>query len=246
MPSELPSYVPVSFYQEGAIDYPTADGRRLRITGEDVGGVLAIRNETRVAAQAGDEEDAFADLPSDVLAAELRLADSQGRLWATTSRFGADRLLARCIDLSYSNTGAQREPRPKRGSKSRSVFDSPTTLSEVICSSDDRGYRYLTLDGEKVVSFKFEYMVLAFDVALVSEADEPEVRVRLRQGCLFDMKTEEDLGGWIFPIHWQELFRCNTHTPTPDGGWQENALPLPLTFDLLEGAGQPQVGVIIT
>src|SRR5262245_28827627 len=113
MPTEQPSYVPVVFYQGHAVDYPTEDGRRLRIAGEEVRGEIAIRNETRLAEQAGDDEEAFIDLPTDVLAAELRLTDSSGQVWAPTARFGADRLVARWIDLSYANSGPEREPKRK-------------------------------------------------------------------------------------------------------------------------------------
>lgn len=213
------------------------------MAGEEITGEIAIRNETRFAEQAGDDEEAFADLPTDVLAAELRLTDSGGQVWAATARFGADRLVARWIDLSYANSGAQREPKRKRGPKS--IFDAPVVLAEVICSNDDRSYRYITLDGKKVVSFQFEYTVLAFDVALASDGHEAEVRARIRPGCLFDMKTEDDLGGWVFPIHWLELFRSNTHVPAPGGGWQENALPLPLTFDRVDATGPPQAAVTV-
>jgi hypothetical protein len=244
MPTEQRSYLPVVFSQGGGAEFPTGDGRRLRIAGGLVKGEVAVWNETRLAEQAGDDEDGFADLPTDVLAAELRLADSEGQVWAATARFSADRLLARWIDLSYANSGPQREPKPKRGSKS--IFGSPAALGEVMCSSDDRSYRYITLDGKAVVSFKFEYTVMAFDLVLVSEDDEAEVWVRLRPECLFDEKTRKDLGGWIFPIHWLELFRSNTRVPAPGGGWQENALPLPLTFHRVDATGSPQAAVSVT
>ena len=99
MPTEQRSYVPVVFTQGGGTEFPTGDGRRLRIAGELVRGEVAVRNVTRLAEQAGDDEGAFADLPTDVLTAELRVADSEGQVWATTARFSADRLLARWIDL---------------------------------------------------------------------------------------------------------------------------------------------------
>ncbi|HEU5116572.1 MAG TPA: hypothetical protein VFT74_07840, partial [Isosphaeraceae bacterium] len=98
MPEQAEAHIPVLFFSESSAAFPTIDRRHLRIAeNAESRGLLAIRNETGVAERAGENEEAFVDLPTDVLSAELRIADAQGRLWQTTSFFSAELLVARMI-----------------------------------------------------------------------------------------------------------------------------------------------------
>jgi hypothetical protein len=249
MPSNPGVFVPVLYSSEGGTELPTTEGRRLRIAeGLDVRGLLAIRNETCVAGMAGEEEETFEELPTDVLSAELRIADAQGRLWQTTSSFSAELLVSRMVDLSYVNSSLSWDSRSKRKSEVKSPFDAVSALKDVIVSCDDRAYRHFTIDGKRVVAVKFEYTVLAFDVAWGTEVMDPHhvsLRVRLRDDCLQDRRTDEDLGGLCFSINWQELFRRNTHKRTSDGVWRSSSLPLPLIFQPLRERADPQEGVTL-
>ena len=69
----------VGFFVFPGAEYPTEDGRRLRFTTDDaVIARLEIRNETRTA-ERGKDFDPSSEPTTDILSADLSIADAEGQ-----------------------------------------------------------------------------------------------------------------------------------------------------------------------
>jgi hypothetical protein len=187
----------VGFFGFPGLAYPTSDGRWLRVTeGRQIDAELSLRNETRLAERIPDsEEDWEASIGTDILSADLRLADADGRLWLTSSRFDAELFLSQMVDVARMDPGIPlQQPRhsPRRTSRKRepeitgdghAVYPfgggsrkeadcPPPVLPDVRFFSDDRMIREVPIsvvEGEslstRVVEWQFKYSYLSFDVA---------------------------------------------------------------------------------
>src|SRR5688572_651431 len=89
---------PVTLIMPPGAEYPTADGRRLRFAdGEQVRAALGLRNLTGYGRN--PDLDPNDEPATDVLAADLRVADEAGRLWQATARFSSGLLVSKLVDL---------------------------------------------------------------------------------------------------------------------------------------------------
>ncbi|WP_435016616.1 hypothetical protein TA3x_004189 [Tundrisphaera sp. TA3] len=259
----------VSFSGFAGMAYPTDDGRWLRVDSDTkVIAALTIRNETRYAEKVGTADE-DGDLPTDILSADLRLADQDGQLWQATSTFDASLFVAQMIDLTRIDTLPFREfVARKRRSRTRKITANPDAqLAAVVFSSDDRFIREFAIqtpreetgksDGvdlvTKVVRLQFKYTTLFFDVSFTRPHAGIEMlehmldlTVRLHEGCAHDYETFEDIGPLVFTFGWEVLFRHHLYARTPAGDWHGSGLPLPLIFRSVKGSEAVQAHVCVS
>lgn len=216
-------------YQGSGAGYPAEGGRILTL------GPGPVRGEVRLSFDPREESN---DLPTDVIAAEFRTADAEGRVWSLTAHSTAEIFLIHMVDLSSTSWLS---PFPK---KARAAFRKNLLLEDIRYSSDDRFYRLFPV-GKKPVEVQFEYTTLVFDVAVDRGDDEheedPELTrlwVRLNEGSLLD-KNANVVGDLTFSMDWRYLFRHNTLL-CDSGRLHELALPLPLIFRSTEARAAPQ------
>ncbi|MEW4570879.1 hypothetical protein AB1L88_23680 [Tautonia sp. JC769] len=249
----------VGFFGFPGLDYGTTDGRRLRVT--ETGRVLAelaLRNETRLVDQKPSEEDEEAGLGTDILSADLRVADAEGRLWLATASFDAGVFVSQLIDVARKATIPFRDDAARGRKKTKGGGPAPV-LTDVRFWSDDRFIRPIVFygpDGEqdehRIVQLQFKYTLLSFDVAYHRPAPEIEVlrhllelRVRLDEVGVFDYETVEEFGPLAFFFSWEVLFQNNHWSRDRDGRWRHSTLPLPLVFRSVDGSGTPQAQVVV-
>jgi hypothetical protein len=228
----------VAFETYGPILYPTPGGRRLRIGTGVVSGDMSFVFHFR---------DASEDLPLDVVACEFRLADKDGRVWSTTSRFTSALFVTHMFDASASEPMNLFRPN-EADDEYRAAFDSHAALSAIRFSSDDRFVRTIAV-GDRMIPVQFKYTTIVFDLAIVQDDDElpllTKLAVKIRSGSLFDTDGQ-DLGDLGYYMSCSHPLRNNT-AASEDGErpWGDNSIPEPMTFTPTELSAAPNEDVEI-
>jgi hypothetical protein len=224
----------VRFDIAGTTRYPTADGRLLEVSGETLDGELALRFEFR---------DPEKMLPRDALACDFRVADREGRVWQTTSRFTTKLFVVHMYDFSslrHMNLFTAK----KAEEQWVKAFENGPVLEDARFGTDDRFYRTL-LVNRKQVEVKFKYTVLHFDVA-VNQYPEgsylTDLAIRICRGSFWDEgSTLPEMG---FYLSCEHLLRSNTGVLNPERNfWVDAPIPMPLVFAPTGGAATAQPGV---
>jgi len=228
----------IAFETYGPVLYPTLGGRHLRIGTGLVSGEMSFVFHFR---------DASEDLPHDVVACELRLADKDGRVWSTISRFTSALFVTNMFDASASEPMNLFQP-DEADAEYRAAFDSHPALSDIRFSSDDRFVRTIVV-GDRMIPVQFKYTTIVFDLAIVQDDDElpllTKLAVKIRSGSLFDTDGQ-DLGELGFYMSCTHPLRSNT-AASEDGErpWNDNSIPAPMTFTPTELSTAPNEDVEI-
>lgn len=211
----------VAFETWGTTHHSTSDGRQLEITEGVLSGEMKLGFEFR---------DPEKMLPTDALACELRTADREGRVWTTTARFTAAVFITHMFDFGASWHMNLFRPRDAEDDYQR-AFKEAVVLRRVRCSRDDRFYRTLLI-GDQLVTTKFKYTRIIFDVAAIEDPKGHSTlfAVKVRKGSLLD-EDDEDFGELGYCLSCQHLLRHNTGVfDVVRQYWRDNPLPLPLVF----------------
>ena len=233
-----------------SVTYPTSDGRLLRFpAGTEIEGALSLRRA--YPENDPDPEDEDAAWEPEVYAADLRVADADGRIWRTTSHFTSAVFVAEMLDFSRLDDGGaltsvvpvkarRRKPEP---SLRASYLTDDRAGRELIVSRREPGRR---LADRVVVPISGKYLGIAFEVYIVPAGEEPAaLRVEIVEGSLVDARTGDDLGRFAFTMPWRELFRQNDMARDAEGRWRGCDLPLPVVFSPESNSGTPQEGVTV-
>jgi hypothetical protein len=226
--------VHVKFDIAGVMRYPTADGRSLEVSGDELAGELSLRFEFR------DPEEM---LPRDAIACDFCIADRNGRVWQTTSRFTTELFVVHMYDFSalgHMNLFTTK----KAGEPWVKAFEASPLLEDARFGTDDRFYRTL-LVNRKQLRVQFKYTVLQFDVGVNQYSDgsyQSDLAVRLRRGSFWEEGvTLPEMGFYLSCKH---LLRGNTGVFDPGRGrWVNAPLPMPLVFEPTSASGVAQAGV---
>jgi len=230
----------IAFETFGPMRCPTSDGRRLRIGAGIITGEMSFAFHFR---------DASDDLPLDVVACELRLADKEGRIWSTISRFTSALFVTHLFDASALEPMNLFRP-AEADAEYREAFESQAALSDIRFSSDDRFVRTLVV-GDRLIPVQFKYTTIAFDLAIVQDEGDDDLplltklAVRIRSGSLFDADGE-DLGELGFYMSCTHPLRNNT-AASEDGErpWGDNPIPAPMIFTPTDLSAAPNEDVEI-
>ncbi|VTR99659.1 hypothetical protein [Tuwongella immobilis] len=235
----------VQFDTWGVTRYPTRDGRALEVSAGEVRGVISLRYEYRDPNQQ----------PTDAIACEFRTADSEGRLWAVTSRFTTQLFVTHMFDFAqnremdlfrFPSEGRRFKDHFKNNTldRYRVAFRDHLLLADARYFSDDRSYRNLAVAG-RLVQIKFKYLHLSFDVAGSDEdAFVESLSVRIANHCFWDEERDYALGPMAFDIQPVHFLRHNTGVwDAVYNGWRDSPFPMPLVFSPVEGEGKPQGNV---
>jgi hypothetical protein len=215
--------------------YPTADGRSLEVSGDDLAGELSLRFEFR---------DPETMLPRDAVACDFRTADRDGRVWQTTARFTTELFVAHLYDFAAVPHGMDVFTATRADERWAKAFESGPLLEDARFGTDDRFYRPLWVNGKRR-RVQFKYTVLHFDVA-VNQYEGwsylTDLAVRIRRGSFwYEGSTLPDLGFFLSCRH---LLRVNTGVFSSERGrWVDAPLPMPLVFAPTDASGVPQSGV---
>ena len=221
-----------------AIFYPTSDGRQLRITHEHWRDKLHYQFELGFA-----HRDPSDELPTDAVECRFWLADVDGNLWTTRSRFTA-RLFVSSL-VSFSST-SRLVTLDDLGADVANLFDSALLLEDARYSSDDRFYRQLVL-GDAVLEVQFHYTSMSFDVAYVEETmSGTALWIRLREGSLFI--DGDPVPTICYQMRPHRLWSSNVGLPCEEDGhvyWEDSYLPVPLVFELTDEVAEPNPRVVL-
>ena len=218
----------------GSIAFPTSNNRTLR---------FEQNPETNSARYAFElsvyYRDTANDLPDDVIAFQVWVADREGVVWTATCRFTPHLFTSRMVDFGEGD-----EPMPFEDASAtvKDTFSLRLLLEGVRASSDDRFYRRILL-GDRIYTVKFHYTCMTFDVAVFNEGNTPCLAVRLREDSLFFDGAKSVPPLW-FPVYPAELWRWNVAIyDSEEEWWVDSSLPIPLVFELTDEQGEPQDGV---
>ncbi|MEE4378722.1 MAG: hypothetical protein V2J55_14615 [Candidatus Competibacteraceae bacterium] len=207
----------IEFDFSGTSIYPTTEGAYLTISES---------YETIAQIELGlhhlDETD---DFPSDVLYSRFRISDNTGTIWESESRFGSTILVEKMNDLS---TPSSLIPFSSAEEDIINLFEGKNVLKGVRYSDDDRFYRSVLIN-EKIVSFKFHYTTITFDLAFHTNSSVglTQLYVRLRENSLFS--GSDDLGALYFTTY--PFIGMNTaFYNSEEEWWQDNPIPAPTPF----------------
>ena len=199
------------------------------------------------------------EMPVDVIATDIRIADSEGIVWLATSFITAETFVRHMFDLSETHlmylfrldSPTANSPLPYEGSPSfNHAIESASFLRDVHCCLDDRFHRaFLFGPKEKpcVVEVPFHYSEMVFDIAgLFSNfLGAPElsglaVRVNhLHDEGLVD-SNQEPVGSFGFFMHPRYLLMNTAVFGQPNRNPSECDLPAPLVFQRTADVGEPQ------
>lgn len=225
----------VAFETWGTTHHPTSDGRQLEITEGVLSGEMQLGFEFR---------DPEKSLPTDALACEFRTTDREGQVWATTSRFTTAVFLTHMFEFSAGRH--MNLFRPRNGDDEyQQAFKRSVLLRKARCSRDDRFYRTLLVDDE-LITTKFKYTRITFDVAVVNDPSghSTKLAVKIHKGSLLDEEEIEDIGELGYYVECQHLLRHNTGVLDPPRKyWRDSPLPLPLVFAPVAKRGLRQENV---
>jgi hypothetical protein len=132
------------------VEFPTPDGV-LRV------GPGPVRIDARLSVRQTDEEGYWWT----ILDCELRLADTDSRLWQATSTFNVDWLFYPLIDLSRREPGRWLRKAPDAW---REALQKHSLIRDVQNTYDDRFYRYAWFDNTGFC-WQFHYFGATFQVA---------------------------------------------------------------------------------
>ncbi len=199
------------------------------------------------------------EMSVDVIATDLRIADSEGTVWQATSFVTAEIFVRHMFDLSETHqmylfrldSSTANTPLPYEGSPSfHHAIESASLLRDVHCCVDDRFYRaflFATETGHQIIEVPFKYAGMVFDVAglFYKFGDAPElsclaVRVNhLRDEWLVD-SNQEPVGSFGFFMHPRYLLMNTAVFGQRNRNPRECDLPAPLVFQRTADAGEPQ------
>jgi len=200
----------------GTSTYPTAEGACLTITES-----YKTLAQIELGLHYIDESD---DFPSDVLYSRFRIPDNMGMVWESESRFSSGILVEKMNDLSVPSSLS---PFSSAEEEVINLFEGENVLKGVRYFDDDRFYRSIPIN-DKIVSFKFHYTTIIFDLAFyASNTGVTELYARLRENSLFS--GGDDLGSFYFTTY--PFVGMNTACyNSEEEWWQENPIPSPVPF----------------
>ncbi len=204
------------------------------------------------------------DLGNDVILANLRLADSDGRVWQAASLVTADVFMERMFDFSQSRCfdlcrfdDQWRRAAGLRGTLA-SVFEramrDALVLQDLHCGVDDRCSRTMVFQVEErseCVQAWFKHSLLVFDVAVPLDREDSgffrnvlAVRVNVRNpDALWDV-AGNDVGPFGFLMDPRHLLANNA--ASCDGqAWRRSNVSRPLVFRCTPDRAAPQSHVTI-
>lgn len=215
-----------------AILHPTVDGRQLRFAWEHWRDKLHYRFELGFAYRDPDDE-----LPTDAIECRFWLADADGRVWTTRSRFTAKLFVSNLVSFASTSLPTYLADLDEEVA---ALFDNALLLEGARYSSDDRFYRQLVLRDE-VVNVQFHYTCMTFDVAFAEEAMiGVTLWVRLRENSLF--VDGDSIPTICFTMNPHRLWSANLGLPCEEDGhvyWEDSFLPVPLVFELTDETAGP-------
>lgn len=238
----------VAFEGINGIRYPASNGKSLVFADGEVNAAIKLRFEYQDPRKPLDSREM--QLQTDVVACDLWLPDSEGRVWKTTSRTTTEVFVRHMVDISSAEGflfTLDRAP----ADFTRAFSDGPV-LRDARFSSDDRFYRRIVLGG-RIVEFQFYYTMMPMDVAVV--CDDPwlvKLAVRVGENCLVQRSDieEDDLitvPPFGYYMDWRLLLLANTaEFAAGYNRWRDAAIPAPLVFTLTDetDAPQPQVRAV--
>lgn len=213
------------------------DGKILQLAGS-----IQATMSLSIAAGCGLDDEDPDNFPWSVLAATFEFADSEGKCWQITSRFGSDLLIRSIMDFSNMNRSTIWD---ELSSAIKGKFEKHIVLKDIWYSSDDRFIRPLIV-GETIKEVQFKYFCVSFDLAVFPNTVDddlhlPELYARTTSP-IYDYKADE-LPSLYFPIDWK-YFLVNSYC------LENGASDIPLPF-IAEPTGrtakpQPSVKVLET
>jgi hypothetical protein len=235
----------VGFESNKAAKYATSDGRLLEMGDGIVIASFDIRFESR------SETD---EMPTDVIACDLWVADIDGRIWRTTSRFTTEIFIRHILDVS--STWATCFSLGRAPASFTRAIDSNRVLDDARYSSDDRCFRMLVID-KIIVNTQFYYTTAHMDVGIVPDDNEEcpllvncAVRFRSNSFLLCSGPEMEQVGAvdeFGFFMHWNYPLLSNTAIYSPEyNRYHDITIPMPLIFTATDESGEPQSLVRIT
>ena len=216
----------------GDSTFATSDGKTISFTESLLKADLEIDVHAR---------DASEDLPTDVLAASLFVADSDGAVWRVSSRVSCGSIISLMGDVRTVDSHLVSDDTADADLKE--CFKSKV-ITNLRYSSDDRFYRNILIDGQPR-QFQFHYTTITFDLALYegSGVADPRVAVFVRPNSLFDDEGDS-LPGFYFLAYWERLFQANTAVFSEEyQSWRDDPLPRPLIFEPAGRHATPNTGV---
>jgi hypothetical protein len=200
------------------------------------------------------------------VACQVRLADSEGRIWQAESVFTPEVLLERFIDLSRRQAPYWLESAPEEW---RQACKRRVLLAGVGDASDDRGHRWFYFDGT-AFHFRFKHFGIRYDIVhlegprLLVTIDTfaswapmpiegpdglPQVPPPKRVRNEDEEKDVEETGEWlenldplVYELDCRELLFHNTAFLNSEvfEMYHESAVPLPVVFQRVKGYSDEQ------
>lgn len=206
--------------------HPIEDSQLLTLGPGEVRADISLRIDT-----IDDDE-----MPTDIVAADIKISDKQGKGWQTTIRFTAELLLAPINNLIDATSPS---PVPKEQLAALQPVISPRY------SSDDRLYRYFPVD-ETLVTTQFRYTSVTFDIYEAAKAKSiGDYLVHVRNdGSLVDAEGSE-IDEFVYPFDAEQLLSWNRACFDEEEETNMNSpVPFPLLFKPVEGNLSPQDTVL--
>ena len=199
------------------------------------------------------------EMPVDVIATDIRIADSEGTVWQATSFVTAETFVRHMFDLSETHqmylfrleSPTANSPLEFEGSPTFDhAVESASLLRDVHCCIDDRFYRAFLFGSKaepRVVEVPFHYSTMVFDVAGlfsnflgVPELSCLAVRVNhLRDEWLVD-SNQKPVGSFGFYMHPRYLLMNTAVFGQRNRNPSECDVPAPLVFQRTTDIGEPQ------
>ena len=221
-----------TIYLNGTITYPTSDGRSIQFILDDN---YSFQYDFELSFHHRDRSEEVGHLPTDVLEHRIWVPDSNGQLWTTATRFTSELFVQHIYNFASASAPYYFEQMNK---SSQQKFEENLILDDIRYGDDDRIYRKLLL-GHDLVTVKFHYTVMTFDVAFVQDElckskglpISSSLIVRLRENSLYD-ENYDPLPAIKFDIEPEILFNHNTALFNhKEEYWSDSQLPIPLVFE---------------
>lgn len=229
----------------GVADFPTQDGRWLRLNHPGSGGVKVRYQLTRLPSRTNL-------LPIDAVECRVWIADHEGCVWTAESCFTAEFLVAELAQVFFENARESYvvDETPK---EVLNLFQNGLLVEGLNYSSDDRFYRSFRIKGEHVQAI-FKYTSLVFDIALEQgDPTWPRLWARLRQPDSYDPMTDlteirntYELPGIVFELTSspQQMLYANDAILSTTGQWKMAPFPRAIVFERTNERADPQAGVL--
>ena len=233
-----------TIYLDGTITYPTSDGRSIQFVLDD-GYKLQYDFELSF-----HYRDTSGDLPTDVLEHRIWVPDANGQVWTTATRFTSELFIQHLYNFASALAPYYFE---QTDESLQQMFEDNLILEEIHYGDDDRIYRKLLL-GDELVTVKFHYTVMTFDVAFIEDQlckskglpMSTSLAVRLREDSLYDDRGDP-LPAIKFEIEPEVLLKHNTALFNhKEEYWTDSQLPIPLVFEPTDEQFElPQSNVVV-